>query len=84
MKLICSEILLAVFTAWHLPTRMKSCVAKILTGDMLDDDGNLEYAGRIDETNGDGEFLSEAALLVKGCGSLEYFCDMIKKRPGKD
>lgn len=66
----------------------------IVPVDMLDDDGNfvyepfftpcVEYAWCIDESKGDGEFLSEAALLVKGCGSLEYFCDLIKKRLGKD
>ena len=58
--------------------------------DCLDDDGNfvyesfftpcVDYAPRMNESNADGEFLSEASLLVQGKGSLEYFCDLVRKR----
>ena len=40
----------------------------------------VDYAPRMDELKGDGEFLSEASLLVQGKGSLEYFCDLVRKR----
>ena len=58
--------------------------------DCLDDDGNfvyesfftpcVDYAPRMNESNADVEFLSEASLLVQGKGSLEYFCDLVRKR----
>ena len=62
----------------------------IVPVDCLDDYGNfiyepfytpcVDYAPRMDELKGDGEFLSEASLLVQGKGSLEYFCDLVRKR----
>lgn len=62
----------------------------IVSVDSLDDDGNfvyepfytpcVDYATRLDYSKGDGEFLYEASLLVQGKGSLEYFCNMVKKR----
>lgn len=62
----------------------------IVPVDSLDDDGNfvyepfytpcVDYAPRLDYSKGDGEFLYEASLLVQGKGSLEYFCNMVKKR----
>lgn len=62
----------------------------IVPVDCLDDDGNfvyepfytpcVDYAPRLDESKNDGEFLYEASLLVQGKGSLEYFCNMVKKQ----
>ena len=62
----------------------------IVPVDSLDDDGNfvyepfytpcVDYASRLDESKNDGEFLYEASLLVQGKGSLEYFCNLVKKR----
>ena len=62
----------------------------IVPVDSLDDDGNfvyepfytpcVAYAPRLDESKNDDEFLYEASLLVQGKGSLEYFCNMVKKR----
>lgn len=62
----------------------------IVPVDSLDDDGNfvyepfytpcVDYAPRLDESKNDGEFLYEASLLVQGKGSLEYFCNMVKKQ----
>ena len=62
----------------------------IVPVDCLDDYGNfiyepfytpcVDYVPRMDELKGDGEFLSEASLLVQGKGSLEYFCDLVRKR----
>lgn len=62
----------------------------IVPVDSLDDDGNfvyepfytpcVDYAPRLDESKNDGEFLYEASLLVQGKGSLEYFCNMVKKK----
>ena len=62
----------------------------IVSVDSLDDDGNfvyepfytpcVDYATRLDYSKGDGEFLYEASLLVQGKGSLEYFCNLVKKR----
>ena len=62
----------------------------IVPVDCLDDDGNfvyepfytpcVDYAPRLDESKGDGEFLYEASLLVQGKGSLEYFCNIVKKQ----
>jgi len=62
----------------------------IVSVDSLDDDGNfvyepfytpcVDYAPRLDESKNDGEFLYEASLLVQGKGSLEYFCNMVKKQ----
>ena len=40
----------------------------------------VAYAPRLDESKNDDEFLYEASLLVQGKGSLEYFCNMVKKR----
>ncbi|MCR4822008.1 MAG: hypothetical protein K5873_03940 [Treponema sp.] len=62
----------------------------IVPVDCLDDDGNfvyepfytpcVDYATRLDESKNDGEFLYEASLLVQGKGSLEYFCNLVKKQ----
>lgn len=62
----------------------------IVPVDSLDDDGNfvyepfytpcVDYAPRLDESKNDGEFLYEASLLVQGKGSLEYFCNIVKKQ----
>lgn len=62
----------------------------IVPVDSLDDDGNfvyepfytpcVDYAPRLDESKNDGEFLYEVSLLVQGKGSLEYFCNMVKKQ----
>lgn len=62
----------------------------IVPVDSLDDDGNfvyepfytpcVDYAPRLDYSKGDGEFLYEASLLVQGKGSLEYFCNLVKKQ----
>lgn len=62
----------------------------IVPVDCLDDDGNfvyepfytpcVDYAPRLDYSKGDGEFLYEASLLVQGKGSLEYFCNLVKKQ----
>lgn len=62
----------------------------IVPVDSLDVDGNfvyepfytpcVDYAPRLDESKNDGEFLYEASLLVQGKGSLEYFCNMVKKQ----
>ena len=62
----------------------------IVPVDCLDDDGNfvyepfytpcVDYASCLDYSKGDGEFLYEASLLVQGKGSLEYFCNLVKKQ----
>ena len=62
----------------------------IVPVDCLDDDGNfvyepfytpcVDYPPRLDYSKGDGEFLYEASLLVQGKGSLEYFCNLVKKQ----
>lgn len=62
----------------------------IVPVDCLDDDGNfvyepfytpcVDYASHLDYSKGNGEFLYEASLLVQGKGSLEYFCNLVKKQ----
>ena len=57
--------------------------------DCLDEDGEFVYEpmftpcveeARVDEKSSDGEYLTEAALLVQGKGSLEYFTHLVKQR----